>query len=151
MKKTELLQALAKTKSQTASYFDLSDTDMIKTYAPGKWNVRQILHHLTDAEILMNGRIKKVIAEPFQVIWAFNQDDWDKTFNYATMSLKGKKEQFLLFRDMNTALAEEFYETLGEKTFVHNETGMRTLAIEFQKVASHCQGHLNQIEKAINE
>ncbi len=151
MTKSELLKELAETKARTAKYFDLSQEDLKRTYGPGKWNVRQILHHLTDAEILMNGRIKKVIAEPFQVIWAFNQDDWDKAFQYATAPLTGKKEQFLLFRNLNTTLAEEFHENLGEKTFVHNETGKRTQSIEFQKIASHCKGHLDQIERALQK
>ncbi|OYU97395.1 MAG: hypothetical protein CFE21_03635 [Bacteroidetes bacterium B1(2017)] len=46
--------------------FDLSETDLQRNYGPGKWNIRQILHHLTDLDYLFIGRLKKVMAEPKQ-------------------------------------------------------------------------------------
>jgi hypothetical protein len=39
---------------------------------------------------------------------------------------------------------------LGEREFVHNEAGKKTLKQEFEKVASHNEGHLAQIRKALS-
>lgn len=149
MTKSELLNLLLDTKSDTISFFDLSETELNKSYGEDKWTVRQILHHLTDVEYLFIGRLKKIIAEPKQVIWAFNQDDWDKAFDYSNEPLTGKKELYSLCREMNYQLIEKYYDQYKSKEFVHNETGLRTLQMEFEKVALHNQSHNEQIKMAL--
>ncbi len=151
MTKTELLKLLQDTKSATINHFDLSENELNKTYGDGKWTVRQILHHLTDTEYLFLGRLKKIIAEPKQVIWAFNQDDWNNTFDYLNEPLTGKKELYSLCREMNYQLIEKYYDGYFQKEFVHSETGLRTLYMEFEKVAEHNQSHNKQIKKALKE
>lgn len=149
MTKFELLNILGSTKERTLEFFDLSNAELEKSYANGKWTIREILHHLTDTELLFQGRLKKIIAEPKQVIWAFNQDDWNVAFNYKSEPLKNKKQIFELFRELNYELIDTFYDRYCEKQFVHNETGIRTLKDEFEKVASHNLGHNQQIEIAL--
>jgi hypothetical protein len=111
--------------------------------------VRQILHHLTDTEYLLMGRLKKIIAEPKQVIWAFNQDDWNNAFNYLNEPLTGKKELYSLCRKMNCHLIEQYFDVSEKYEFVHSETGLRTLQMEFEKVAMHNLSHNSQIEVAL--
>jgi hypothetical protein len=149
MTKTEILQLLQATKNFTTQCFDLSETELNKNYGDGKWTVRQILHHLTDTEYLFIGRVKKIIAEPKQVIWAFNQDDWDSAFDYLNEPLTGKKELYTLCREMNYQLIEKYFDQYHQKEFVHNETGLKTLQIEFEKVALHNQSHIEQIKIAL--
>ncbi len=151
MTKLEILRLLLDTKSNTISFFDLSENELNKTYGKGKWNIRQILHHLTDVEYLFIGRLKKIIAEPKQVIWAFNQDDWNIAFDYLNEPLTNKKELYSLCREMNYKLIEKFYDEYNQKEFVHNETGLRTLQIEFEKVALHNQSHNEQIKIALQK
>lgn len=151
MSKSEILALLLDTKSYTMSSFDLPETELNKSYGDGKWTIRQILHHLTDVEYLFIGRLKKIIAEPKQVIWAFNQDDWDKAFDYLHEPLTGKKEHYSLCREMNYQLIEKYYDQYKSKEFVHNETGLRTLQMEFEKVALHNQSHNEQIKMAISQ
>ncbi len=131
------------------SFFDLPESDLIKTYGEGKWSIRQILHHLTDTEYLLMGRLKKVIAEPRQVIWGFNPDDWSAAFDYLNEPLTGKKEFYSLCREMNYQLIDRYFDQCGKYEFVHSETGLRTLEMEFEKVAFHNQSHNNQIELAL--
>lgn len=149
MTKSELLNLLLDTKSDSIPFFDLSETELNKSYGEGKWTVRQILHHLTDVEYLFIGRLKKIIAEPKQVIWAFNQDDWDKAFDYLHEPLTGKKVLYSLCREMNYQLIEKYYDQYKSKEFVHNETGLRTLQMEFEKVALHNHSHNEQIKMAL--
>lgn len=42
-----------------------------------------------------------------------------------------------------------FYDERGHREFVHSETGVRTLKMEFDKVAAHNQHHLEQIKLAL--
>lgn len=151
MNKTELLILLKTTKAETLDYFDLPNDKLSESYGQGKWTVRQILHHLTDTEILFYGRLKKVIAEPKQVIWAFDQDQWNLAFQYFDADLGNKKAVYEMCRNLNYELIDEYYDNFWSKEFVHNETGLRTLKDEFEKVALHNQGHNKQIEIALEK
>ncbi len=149
MNKIELLELLNRTKSETIQFYNVSERELDKTYGEGKWSVRQILHHLADAEYLLLGRLKKIIAEPRQVIWAYNQDDWNRAFDYSTEPLDGKKELFTICRVMNYNLIDKYYEEYGSKEFIHHQAGLRTLKMEFEKVALHNQTHNEQIKAAL--
>jgi hypothetical protein len=41
------------------------------------------------------------------------------------------------------------YESRGHLEYVHSETGVRTLKMEFDKVVAHNERHLQQIEVAL--
>lgn len=152
MTKKELLKKLQTTKTEVVSYFNLSETDLSKTYREGSWNVRQILHHLTDSEMILHTRLKRIIAEPKQVIRHYEQDDWSKAFNYLTEPLEIKKQAFENCRQLNVALIEKFYnEQHWQKEFVHSQVGLRTLKDEFEKIAWHTEQHLDQIRKALGK
>ena len=145
----ELITQLKETKKQTLGYFDLPDSMLTKSYGDNKWNVRQLLNHLTDAETVLYDRIRRVIAKPNQVIWGFDQEAWAENLHYETFPLPINKKVFSSVRDATIYLAEEYYESCGHHEFVHNETGTRTLKDEFKKVAEHNQHHLDQISRAL--
>lgn len=149
MNKTEILQLLQDTKSFTIPCFDLSNIELNKNYGEGKWTICQILHHLTDTEYLFLGRLKKIMAEPKQVIWAFNQDEWNETFDYINEALTSNKELYSICREMNIELIEKYYDQFKDKEFVHNITGLRTLQMEFEKVGLHNHSHNEQIKIAL--
>ncbi len=128
----------------------MTENDLLKSYGFGKWTIKQILVHLSDADAVLLGRIKRIISEPKQVIWAFNQDLWCENLDYKTFPLETSKAIFLANRQTIIYLAQKYYKTLGAKEFVHSETGIRTLKEEFDKVASHNQGHIDQIKLALS-
>jgi hypothetical protein len=146
----DLLASLASTRDETLHYFDLSQNDLSLTYGPGKWNIRNILVHLADAEAVLQERIKRVIAEPGQVIWAFDQDKWCEALTYEEYPLALSRGLYTANRQSIIYLAEKYYERLGETEFIHNQAGKKTLKQEFEKVASHNEGHLVQIRQALS-
>lgn len=144
-----LIGLLKSTQEQTLKYYDLSEADLSKKYAPGKWSVRQILSHLADTEMVLLTRLKKIISEPRQVIWAFDQDLWCSTLDYNTFPLALSKNSFIAGRQEVIYLVGKFYGGSDNREFIHSGTGLRTLKQEFEKVASHNQGHLDQIKIAL--
>jgi hypothetical protein len=151
MNRQELLLHLAMTKTETSGYFDLSEADLAKTHHERSWNIRQILHHLADTEMILHTRIKKIIAEPKQVVWNCEQEDWDAAFGYVDLPLGIKKQAYEVTRQLNFELVEKFYDTFGEKEFVHSEDGRKTVKAEFEKIGWHNEKHLEQIRKAIGK
>jgi hypothetical protein len=145
----EILDQLERTKAETLRYFTLGDEDLKKTYGPGKWSVRYILHHLSDSETVLFYRIRRVISEPKQVIWAFDQDAWAQKLDYSTMPLGLSRSIYESSREGILYHARRHYEGSEKISWVHSETGLRRLKDEFDKVVWHNEGHLRDIQKAI--
>ena len=147
---TDLLRRLEATRDETLALFALGDDDLARTYAPGKWPVRFILLHLADAETVLFDRIRRVLSEPRQVLWVFDQDAWAKGLDYSRVPLDVSRRVYEPVRNAIIYYAGLYYEEKGHLEFVHSVTGVRTLKDELDKVASHNQHHLDQIRAALS-
>src|SRR5271169_7000212 len=83
----DIVTRLEAARDRTLKYFEVSDEQLARTYGSGKWPVRFILHHLADAETVLFDRIRRIISEPKQVLWAFDQDSWARGLDYSRMPL----------------------------------------------------------------
>ena len=145
----QLIRNLEKTRDETLSYFSLDPSDLERTYAPGKWSVSFLLHHLADSETVLFDRIRRVLSEPRQVLWVFDQDAWAKGLDYSQVPLDISRQVYESVRNAIIYYAGQHYESKGHLEFVHSVTGVRTLKDEFDKVASHNEHHLEQIRSAL--
>lgn len=145
----DLIARLEASKTKTLPYFDLDQDLLERRYGPGKWTVRYILHHLADAETVLYDRIRRVISNPGQVIWAFDQDAWARELGYTDVPLEVSKQIYASVREGVIYCVRTHLEARGHHTFVHSETGIRTLREEMEKVAWHNEHHLAQIEQAL--
>lgn len=146
----DIIEELEKTKAETLKYFDLPDGDQRKDYGPGKWSVRYLLHHLADSETVFLYRVRRVISEPKQVINAYDQAAWATKLDYASVPLDLARTLYASSRDGVIHCARGHYATAAAITFVHTETGLRTLKDEFDKVVTHNRLHLGHIEAALS-
>jgi hypothetical protein len=145
----DIVTRLETTRDRTLKYFEASDQQLDRSYASGKWPVRFILHHLADTETVLFDRIRRIISEPRQVLWAFDQDAWAVGLDYSRMPLELSRRVYESVRAGVIYQARMHYNRSGHLEFVHSETGVRTLKDEFDKVASHNEHHLEQIERAL--
>jgi hypothetical protein len=111
--------------------------------------VRFLLHHLADAESVLNERIRRVLSEPRQTLMVFDQDAWAKALDYSRMPLDLSRDVYAAVRKTVIYLARHHYEQHGHLTFVHSTMGPRTLRDEFEKVVAHNAKHLGQIRAAL--
>jgi hypothetical protein len=145
----ELIRDLEATRDETLKYFSLDERALTRTYAPGKWPVRFVLHHLADSETVLFDRIRRVLSEPRQVLWVFDQDAWASGLDYSQVPLEISRRVYESVRNAIIYYAGVYYERKGHLEFVHSVTGVRTLKDEFDKVASHNEHHLGQIRLAL--
>jgi DinB family protein len=145
----QLIRALESTRDETLRYFSLDERDLMRTYGPGKWSVKFILLHLSDSETVLFDRIRRVLSEPRQVLWVFDQDAWAKGLDYSQVPLDISRRVYESVRNAIIYYAGMHYERKGDLEFVHSVTGVRTLKDEFDKVASHNEHHLGQIRLAL--
>ena len=144
-----LVDELERTRDEVLRYFSLGVADLSRTYGPGKWSVRYLLHHLTDSEVVLMERLRRVISEPDMVVWYYDQDLWSKALDYSTRPLEISKPVFSALRNAIIVDARRHYERDGAIEFVHSKSGLRTLKDEYDKVASHTEHHLRQVRQAL--
>jgi len=145
----QLIRELERTRDETLSYFSLDDRDLLRTYAPGKWSVRFLLCHLSDSETVLFDRIRRVLSEPRQGLWVYDQDAWAKGLDYSQVPLEISRRVYEYVRNAVIYYAGVHYDQKGHVEFVHSVTGVRTLKDEFDKVAAHNEHHLSQIRSAL--
>ena len=144
-----LIQDLEQTRDETLRYYSLEKSDLERRYGQGKWSIRYILHHLSDSETVLFDRIRRVLSEPRQVLWVYDQDAWASGLDYARVPLHLSCKVYQSVREAIIYYAGRYYDEKGHLEFVHSVTGVRTLKDEFDKVASHNDHHLRQIRLAL--
>lgn len=147
----QLIKQLEETRAQTLEFFALGDEDLARTYAAGKWSVRFLLLHLADSETVFFDRIRRVLSEPRQVLWVYDQDAWAAGLDYSRVPLDMSARVYQSIREAIIYYASTYYEQRGHLEFVHSVTGVRTLKEELEKVASHNEHHLRQIRAALSQ
>lgn len=146
----DIIEQLEATRDETLRYFGLPDEDLERTYAPGKWPIRFILHHLSDSETVFFERVRRVLSEGRKVLWVVEQDAWAKGLDYSRLPLDLSRRIYDAVRRGIIYYAYVHYEKNGHLEWVHSVSGVRTLKDEFDKVAAHNANHLNQIRLALN-
>ena len=145
----QLIGELERTRDETLKCFSFEESDLARTYAPGKWSVRFLLHHLADSETVLHDRICRILSEPRQVLWVYDQDAWASGLGYSQRPLDISRRIYESVRTAIVYYADLHYEEKGHLEFVHSVTGVRTLKDEFDKVAAHNEHHLEQIRLAL--
>lgn len=144
-----LIRELERTRAETLTYFSLDRRDLQRTYGPGKWSVRYILHHLADSETVFLERIHRILSEPRPQLAVMEQDDWATALDYAQLPLDISRDVFDAVRRSIIYFAGVHYERSGDLEWIHSIDGVRTLRDEFDKVAAHNENHLSQIRLAL--
>jgi len=145
-----LIRELERTRDETLKCFALAEPDLARTYGPGKWSVRFILHHLSDSESVFLDRIHRILSEPQPLLAVMDQDAWAKGLDYSRVPLDVARQVFESVRNAIIYHAGVHYERSGHLEWVHSVDGVRTLRDEFDKVAAHNENHLRQIRLACN-
>jgi hypothetical protein len=144
-----LIRELERTRDETRQYFSLDERDLARTYAPGKWSVRYVLHHLSDSETVFFDRIRRVLSEPRPVLWVMDQDAWAKGLDYSQVPLDLARGVYESVRNAVIYYVGAHYERSGHLEWVHSVDGVRTLRDQFDQVAAHNEHHLRQIRVAL--
>lgn len=144
MAREAIIQELLSTLHETVALFDQREPVLSRAYAPGKWNLRQILIHLSDAETVLLDRLRRCASDTKPLLVAFDQDLWESNLNYAQRDLALARQQFEIARRNVLELARTLPESVDAKVGTHTEAGPLTFATILQKIARHNAGHLEQ-------
>jgi hypothetical protein len=115
-----------------------------RTYAPGKWTMRQVLIHLAQTELALGTRVRYALTEDGYSAQNFSQDAW--------LPIDGDTDAptaldvYTTLRRMNVQMFQRLLPSQRDRTFTHPEYGQLTVAWVIAQMAGHDIHHLKQFE-----
>lgn len=124
----------------------LSNKQMRKRPAPGKWSIAEILAHIADTEVVASWRMRLILGSDGTPIQGFDQDVWAKTFRYENQDPVHSLKVFRVLRENNLALLHQVPRKLWQNHGMHSERGKETIGHIVQLFAGHDLNHLQQVK-----
>ena len=115
-----------------------------RSYAPGKWDARQILTHLAQSEIALGYRARMALTSPGYTAQSFDQDAW--MVRESATSGHDALDAFLGTAAMNIALFASLSDADRAVSLSHPEYGSLTVDWIIHQMAGHQIHHLKQLE-----
>lgn len=124
----------------------LTDTQLDLTRAPGKWSVRQTVHHLTDSDASSLVRILMALAESGREFRSnpYSQDRWVEGLDSAHRPVATSVALFTAIRAHVTALVQHLPGALDRSLDV-SASGQTTVRQMLTMLGGHAMGHTAQI------
>ncbi|HST10720.1 MAG TPA: DinB family protein [Terriglobales bacterium] len=123
----------------------LSNKQLRKRPAPGKWSIAEILAHIADTEVVASWRMRLILGNDGAPIQGFDQDVWAKTFRYESQDPTDSLETFRVLREGNLSLLKRVPRKLWQNHGMHSERGKETIGHIVQLYAGHDLNHLQQV------
>ncbi|SRR6266849_5051783 len=137
VKGSDILGILEAQRLQMAQLFAArSERDGNFRYAPGKWTVKEVLGHVTDAERIFTYRALRIARGDQTPLASFEQDDYVRGGNFAERTLADLAEEFGLVRAASIALFRSLQREAWQRRGVANEKEVTVRALAFI-VAGH--------------
>lgn len=125
----------------------LTDAQIKRPEAPGKWSVLHVLQHLADAEIVWGHRVRLVLAHDRPALSGYDQDRWAERLRYERADARDAQEQFTALRRANLRLLDRIPRDDWTRVGIHAERGEETLEQMMGLWAGHDLLHLRQLAR----
>jgi hypothetical protein len=128
---------------------ELAGPDASANPDPTEWSVTQCLAHVTDAEIVVSGRYRWILAHDEPPLIGYDQDLWvDRLHTPADPP----HELFSLLEPLRAANIALWRRTPDERrgrVGMHAERGPESYELTFRLIAGHDRFHLAQAQRAL--
>jgi hypothetical protein len=108
-----------------------SERDGSFRYAPGKWVVKEVLGHITDAERIFSYRALRIGRGDQTPLPSFEQDDFVRNGEFGKRTLSGLVEEFAAVRVASLALFRSFQEEAWPRRGVASQKEVTVRALAF--------------------
>lgn len=126
----------------------LSEEEQQLTYREGAWTIKQLVHHIADAQVNVYTRIKLALTEENPTIKPFEENAWASLEDSQLPTIVSLK----IIEGLHARLAylvEQLTKEQLERKFTHPETGVNTVLSTVAFSVWHVNHHLAHIENAL--
>ncbi len=139
---TELINAFASGADEPLRWIaGLSDQELSARPVAGKWTMRQLVVHMLDGEMMMIGRIQRIIAEDNPLLMAFDENRFVERLAYDKADARQAATAFSLLRKLTAEMLRNQPPEVFSRTGVHSERGKLTLVDLVKIYAEHVPHH----------
>jgi hypothetical protein len=124
----------------------LTEKQLSRPPAPGKWSIKQIVAHLADGEVILGSRYRFVAAHERPAIAGYDQDLFVEKLGVANATTEDFLDDFEMARLVNYGLLARLPDGAFERVGVHSERGEESIESMAAMYAGHDRVHLGQIE-----
>lgn len=117
--------------------------------APREWSVLLCLAHLADAEIVMTGRYRWVLAHDQPELIGYDQDLWVDNLHGDDDDPEDLLGQYSGLRAANVSLWRSASTADRARVGLHRERGPESFDLMFRMLAGHDRVHLAQARRAL--
>lgn len=124
-----------------------SEKEMDAKPSPGRWSMREIIHHLADSEMTAAIRVRRLIAEDRPVIHPYDQDEYARRLHY-DRPVAASLAAFLTARLSTGDLLDRLNDEEWTREGTHPEHGPYSVEKWLVIYAEHAHKHADQIRSA---
>lgn len=116
---------------------------------PREWSVLLCLAHIADAEVVMSGRYRWVLAHDRPELIGYDQDLWVDRLHTDDDDPFGLLAQFEALRTANIDLWRRSSDAERQRVGLHRERGPESFELMFRMLGGHDRVHLAQARRAL--
>ena len=116
---------------------------------PNEWSVLECVGHLVDAEVVMAGRYRWVLAHDEPPLIGYDQDLWVDRLRHAEDGPDDLISLFDALRSANLRLWRSRPLTDRDRVGIHRERGPESYGLIVRLAAGHDRFHIEQAERAL--
>jgi hypothetical protein len=117
---------------------------------PREWSVFECIAHIADAELVISGRLRFILAQHEPLLPGYDQDMWvDKLHHSHDESLDELLAWFEPLRAANLRMWNESTTADRARVGMHSERGPESFELTFRLYAGHDLFHIAQAQKTL--
>jgi len=146
LKEADLLAAIKLQLSETEPWRSVATEMETFSYAPGKWNIRELIGHLIDTERIFSYRILRLARKDATPLAGFDENEYAEKSRHGQRSLAGLVDEWRVVRSATVALLETLED--GELDFegTANNTPVTARKLAFM-VYAHAEHHMKVLRE----
>ena len=124
----------------------LTEKQLSRRPAPGKWSIKEIVAHLADGEVILGSRYRFIAAHDKPAIPGYDQDLFVEKLGVGNTTTDELVDDFEMARMLNTDLLARLPDEALDRVGIHSERGEESIWTIMTLYAGHDRIHLAQVE-----
>jgi DinB superfamily len=115
-----------------------------------EWSVLECAGHIADAELVVSGRLRWIVAHDEPPLIGYDQDLWVERLRHNEDDPEQLLRTFEVMRAANLAIWARSTEAERARVGHHAERGPESFDLTFRLLAGHDRFHLGQIRRSLD-
>lgn len=143
----DLLALIRNQSNDTVKFLaGISETQASYAYAPGKWQLKEVVGHVCDTERILSYRALRIARRDKTPLPGFDENAYTQASNYSLRSLKNISEELRTVREATITMLDNFSPSMISLKGNTNDMEISVRAIVFM-IYVHHQHHMTIIKE----